>query len=114
MSFLRTLAVLAGLTIAAPAFANDPAVFSGIVEGVAVGGYDTVAYFTAGRPALGRADITYRYKNTEWRFSSEKNRELFIANPEKYEPQYGGFCAFAAARNAKASGDPQAWKIVDG
>lgn len=115
MSLLRVLAlVAASVFVALPAFASDPSVYTGIVDGVAVGGYDPVAYFTAHRPVQGSSKFTYRYKGAEWRFSSEQNRALFVANPDHYAPQYGGFCAFAAARNAKASGDPQAWKIVDG
>lgn len=115
MSLLRVLAlVVASVFIALPAYASDPSVYTGAVDGVAVSGYDPVAYFTAHRPVQGSSKFTYRYKGAEWRFSSEQNRALFVANPDHYAPQYGGFCAFAAARNAKASADPEAWKIVDG
>ena len=89
-------------------------VFTGIVEGVAVGGYDPVAYFTQGRPVEGSAEITADYRGATWRFASEANREAFLAEPEKYAPAYGGYCSWAVAQGKLAKGDPQNWDIVDG
>jgi YHS domain-containing protein len=60
-------------------------------NGVAVKGYDTVAYFTAGKPIKGNPDITYKWHGAIWQFSTEHNRELFKNAPEKYAPQYGGY-----------------------
>jgi YHS domain-containing protein len=97
-----------------PAVARDVSIYTGLIKGVAVGGYDPVAYFTASQAVKGNPAFSYTYKDSEWRFASEANRALFIANPQKYEPQYGGHCSYAAARNYKASGDPQAWRIVEG
>lgn len=80
----------------------------------AVRGYDTVAYFTEGRPVEGKRKFAHRWMDTEWRFASAVNRDLFAAKPEKYAPQYGGWCAWAVANGYTASTDPHAWKIVDG
>ncbi len=82
--------------------------------GVAVKGYDMVAYFTEGKPVKGSADFKFTWKDAEWRFASEENRDLFKNDPEKYAPQYGGYCAWAVAHNSTAGIDPKAWKIVDG
>ncbi|OQW52262.1 YHS domain-containing (seleno)protein [Candidatus Raskinella chloraquaticus] len=114
MLFTRRLFIAASFIAFSPAIAKDVSIYTGILKGVAVGGYDVVAYFNAGKPVKGSPVFTHNYKDSEWRFASEANRALFIADPQKYEPQYGGHCAYAAARNYKASGDPQAWKIVDG
>ncbi len=82
--------------------------------GTAVEGYDVVAYFTEGRPVEGSADFSHRWRGAEWRFASAEHRDLFAANPEKYAPQYGGYCAYAVSQGATAGIDPKAWKIVDG
>jgi len=81
--------------------------------GTAIDGYDPVAYFTAGRPVEGDSDYSYDWNGATWKFSSAENRDLFIANPEKYAPQYGGYCAWAVSQGYTASTDPDAWKIVD-
>lgn len=89
-------------------------IFTGLVPGTAVGGYDSVAYFTEGQAVPGSADITLEHAGAVWRFASEDNRAAFAANPEKYAPQYGGHCAFAAAKGYLAKGDPEAWHIENG
>ena len=80
---------------------------------VAIGGYDTVAYFTAGKAQPGTSDFTATYKNAIYQFSSAENRDLFRENPEKFAPQYGGFCAFGVSMERKFDVDPKAFKIVD-
>lgn len=103
------------LTAVAPATAvadSAPQVFTGIVRGVAVGGYDPVAYFTAGRPVRGEKTITLDHAGATWRFANEANRAAFASKPEKYAPAYGGHCAWAVSRGYAAKGDPKAWKIV--
>lgn len=80
---------------------------------LALGGYDPVAYFSNGKPTPGSADVSADWDNATWRFSSEANKQAFLANPEKYAPQYGGFCAYAVSQGYTASADPQAWSIVD-
>ena len=111
----RALAVIIVLACGAPlaARAASPEIFTGLVKGVAVGGYDPVAYFAEHKPVPGKADITYSWKDATWRFASKENRDLFGANPGKYAPRYGGYCAYAVSQGAIAKGDPQVWKIVD-
>lgn len=82
--------------------------------GQAIQGYDTVAYFTEGKPVKGDANISAEYQGATWLFSQEKHKTLFVANPEKYAPQYGGYCAYAAANDALVEIDPTAWDITDG
>jgi YHS domain-containing protein len=83
-------------------------------QGLAIRGTDPVAYFTQGRPIAGISKFTYTWNNATWRFASAENRQLFAANPQRYAPQYGGFCAWAVSQGYTASIDPNAWKIVDG
>ncbi len=97
-----------------PILAAEPPVFTGIVRGVAVGGYDPVAYFTVGKPQRGSKKFTTKYMGATWRFRTAANRDAFKANPKKYAPQYGGYCAWAVAQNDTAKGDPKHWKIVKG
>lgn len=89
-------------------------IFTGFVEGTALGGYDAVAYHTTGQAVRGSEAITLSYQGAAWRFASEENRRLFEADPEAYAPEYGGHCAWAAAQGYLAQGDPQVWRIVDG
>ena len=83
-------------------------------RGIAIKGTDTVAYFTEGKAVKGDKKYSYQWGNTTWWFKNEQNRDLFAQNPEKYAPQFGGFCAWAVSQNYTAPIDPQAWKIVDG
>lgn len=89
-------------------------IFTGIVSGTAVGGYDPVAYFQQGEPVKGNPEISLEHMGANWRFASAENKALFEANPEQYAPQYGGHCAFAAAKGYLAKGDPEAWHIENG
>lgn len=114
--FWRVLAAAVILACAAPlaAHAAKPEIYTGLVRGVAVGGYDPVAYFTNNKPVPGKSGITYQWKGVTWRFSTAANRDTFKANPEKYAPQYGGYCAYAVSQGGTAKGDPQFWTVVDG
>jgi hypothetical protein len=103
------LAVMAG-----PSFAKEPAVFTGLVKGVAVGGYDPVAYFRDGRPAKGSGKFAAKHAGVAWHFSSAANRDAFLAAPNTYAPAFGGYCAWAVSRGYTAKGDPRHWKIVGG
>jgi len=80
----------------------------------AIRGYDPVAYFTKGKPIKGDSKISFHWNNAEWYFSSEQNRDAFKTSPEKYAPQFGGYCAYGVADNHKAPTQPEAWTIVDG
>lgn len=81
--------------------------------GLAMQGYDPVAYFTAGEATKGDYRITALHDEALYRFSSEENKAAFEANPDAYLPAYGGYCAFGAAMGFKFDGDPNHWKIVD-
>lgn len=81
---------------------------------LALHGYDPVAYFTSGRPEHGKAEYTAKHDGAAYYFASETNREAFQANPEKYVPQYGGYCAYGVSVAKKFDGDPRFWKIVGG
>lgn len=81
--------------------------------GLAMQGYDPVAYFTAGEATKGDYRITALHDDALYRFSSEENKVAFEANPDAYLPAYGGYCAFGAAMGFKFDGDPNHWKIVD-
>lgn len=82
--------------------------------GLAIRGTDPVAYFKENRPVKGSEAFTATYKGSVFRFASAANRDAFAAAPERYAPQYGGFCAYAAAQGYKASIDPDAFTIVEG
>ena len=88
-------------------------VFSTFLGG-AIRGYDPVAYFIQGRPVEGKRAHSLKWKGATWYFANAENQDLFRGNPEKYAPQYGGYCAYAVSQNYTASIDPEAWKIVDG
>ena len=88
-------------------------VFTGIIDGVALGGYDAVSYFTGSEPIPGKEDITSTWDGAVYRFSTPENRDMFMKSPQEFAPQYGGFCAYAAAKGALAPGDPLAWTVVD-
>jgi len=105
MSFLIALLLLTG--------------FGSIASGespmgdVAIKGYDTVAYFKAGKALKGNESVTFQWHNMTWHFLTRENRDLFAATPEKYAPQYDGYCAWAMTESRKAVTDPEVWKIVN-
>jgi YHS domain-containing protein len=113
-------ALLAALLAVSPAIAfapsasAEPAVYTGRFTNTALQGYDPVAYFESGALAKGDKDITAGYKGATFLFSSAEHRDAFIADPEAYAPQYGGYCAWAMAEGNYAKGDARYWKIVDG
>ena len=83
-------------------------------SGIAIRGFDTVAYFTQGQAVEGNPSISTEWRGATWQFASEQHRDLFIASPEQYAPQYGGYCAYAVAMGSTAKIDPGCWKVVDG
>lgn len=87
---------------------------SSAIDKTAVKGYDVVAYFADGKPTLGKSEFVSTHRDQQYQFASAAHRDKFVANPEKYAPQYGGYCAFGAARGYKAVIDPTAFTIVDG
>jgi YHS domain-containing protein len=106
--------VISPLAVAGPALADKAPIWSSFGSNVAIGGYDPVAYFTLGRPTQGVSAFKTTYQGAEFRFSSAPNRAAFVANPARYAPQFGGYCAWAVSQGYTAGIDPTAWAIVDG
>ena len=108
----RFILAAAMATAAVPAFAMDPPVYSR--WGLAIRGYDPVAYFEGNGPVKGDSDFEAEWNGATWRFASAENRDKFISDPETWAPQYGGYCAWAVSNNYTASTDPDAWSLYDG
>jgi YHS domain-containing protein len=106
MSFLFALLLFTGVGVitAGKSLAGD----------IAINGYDTVAYFKAGKALKGIESFTFQWHNMTWYFLSGENRDLFATSPEKYAPQYDGYCAWAMTEARKAITDPEVWTIVNG
>lgn len=83
-------------------------------DNVAIQGYDTVAYFTNGKPTKGSPDFEFEWQGARWRFANAAHRDLFTQRPESYAPRFGGFCAGAIMNGIFVRPDPEAWVIVDG
>ncbi|OUR64514.1 hypothetical protein A9Q79_04210 [Methylophaga sp. 42_25_T18] len=112
----RFLVLLMLLTLSATSFAKTPDVYSDQTKG-AIQGADPVAYFslTPGANAvIGNKDINAQWNGATWYFVSKDNRLIFLENPEKYAPKYGGYCAFAVSHGFTKTTNPDAWHIVDG
>jgi YHS domain-containing protein len=82
-------------------------------KGIALKGYDVVSYFNTGAPQKGDAAYQYEWSGVTWQFSNQQHLEQFKENPERYIPQYGGYCAFGMSNNYKAPTDPFAWTIIN-
>lgn len=107
---LAALALLAG----SPAGAADSPSVDVNAAGLALDGYDPVAYFTDGEALKGDAAVATQWNGATWRFASTAHRDLFVADPKAYAPQFGGYCAFAVAHGHTAEGNPEYWAIVEG
>jgi YHS domain-containing protein len=83
-------------------------------NGIALDGYDPVAYFVEKKAVAGSSEFTVEHKGSVFRFASAANRDRFRATPDAYAPQYGGYCAYGTAAGYKAKIDPAAWSVVDG
>ena len=84
-----------------------------IKSNVAIDGYDPVAYFKVAMPVKGRPEFSYKWKDALWYFFSKANLDDFKSDPEKFAPQFGGYCAYGMAEGHKASTSPDAWTVVD-
>ena len=108
---------LTGIALATgtmPVFA-DSSVNTGYFSGVAINGYDPVAYFTENRAMKGSEEYSYDWLGAPWYFVSAKHRELFQSDPVRYAPQYGGYCAGeVVGGSVTVDIDPEAFKIIDG
>jgi YHS domain-containing protein len=94
------------------AFAGQPQTFAN--NDGAIRGYDPVAYFIMGEPTQGKSKYATKWQGAIYKFSSADNLTLFKSDPERYAPQYGGYCAYAMSKGAIATTDPEAWSIVNG
>ena len=112
MNVLKTLLPAVALlvaVVATPVFGQDVA-----HNTPGLSGYDPVSYFTEGTPQRGSEYHVANYKSVTYAFTSEEHKELFEANPSKYAPSYGGWCAYGVAVGKKFVADPEVWKIVKG
>jgi YHS domain-containing protein len=81
---------------------------------IVLGGYDPVSYFTEGKPEKGLAELSASYDNGTYWFKNTDHRAMFVANPDRYAPQFSGLCAIDLSRGIKTEPDPEAWTIADG
>jgi YHS domain-containing protein len=107
----RTLVLIAAILLSPVALAQKPSVFSD--RDGAIRGYDPVAYFDRKGPVKGSKQFSYPWQGATWYFASAEHRDKFVAEPERYAPRYGGYCAYAVAQGSTADIDPSAWSIVD-
>ena len=109
MNRVRGLIAIAAFSLlSAAAYAGD--FFE--TDGVALRGYDPVAYFASAKPQQGQSQYSYDYKGSRFYFSSEENRRAFMETPEKYAPQFGGYCAYGTSQGYKVSTQPDAFAVV--
>lgn len=108
-TLLGILVIFGLLSAANNAFSGDF-----IHSNVGAGGYDVVAYHSEGQAQRGTGWHVANHKDTIYLFASKKNRKAFLKNPDKYLPQYGGYCAYGLAVGKKFYADPTVWKVVDG
>jgi YHS domain-containing protein len=109
-SILRAFSLIALLLATRAAFAGD--FFE--ADGAALHGYDVVSYFETGEPTKGTAKHAFTYHGSKFLFASAAHRKQFAADPAKYAPQYGGYCAYGTANGYKVPTEPDAFKVVDG
>lgn len=112
VQWLHILIVL-GLAAAWPATADTIKV-NADASHVAIGGYDTVSYFTLGKPTKGDPRFEVHWQGARWQFATAEHREMFARDPDRYAPRYGGFCAVGLSLGYLATVDPEAWRIVHG
>lgn len=108
----RLFAAVALLCLSHVALAQD--VNTGWFSDVAIKGYDPVAYFTDNRAVKGSKQHSFRWREARWLFANAENRQRFADNPERYAPQYGGFCAWAVAHGDRADIDPEQFTVHEG
>jgi len=106
--------VLAVLALPGTAWSKEDPVYTSFFSSAAAGGYDVTTYFIEGKPVKGTKSFKTEYMDADWYFTSQENLEKFVANPEMYAPQYGGYCAWALAQGDIASGDPLLWTVYQG
>lgn len=108
----KTILILS-LVFSGSSFALDP-ISTGIFSSKAIKGYDSVAYFTENKAVKGNSEFSLEHMGATWLFASQENLTLFKADPEKYSPQYGGYCAYAVSQGTTASIKPELFTIHNG
>lgn len=111
---LAAIGLAAAIPASTPAFAKPSPEVNAEADGLAARGYDVTAYFLQGKPVRGKAAYQLRHKGATWRFASADALARFKADPAAFEPQFGGYCAWAVSQGYVAAGDPEQWKVVDG
>jgi len=111
-TLMLTLALLFTTISVSPVLAAD-SIYTSWKNNLAVGGYDTVSFFS-GKPQRGKKELTFDYAGAQWQFATRGNLDLFKTNPDAFMPQYGGYCAWAVAKNKLAKGSPKHWYVEDG
>ena len=106
--------LFAGLTMPSTDAVAKPRINTIGLRGVALKGYDAVAYFTTRKPTRGSKRFSLKHAGAEWRFASAENKAAFAANPAKYVPAYGGYCAYGVAQGYLVKIEPTAWAIRGG
>ena len=114
MRILKSLFLALAVLCSLGAAAHADQISNYVKDGVAISGADPVAYFTMNKSVMGSADFTADWNGVSWRFASAENRDAFKANPAKFAPQFGGYCATGASFGKKISIDPSQFKVVDG
>ena len=95
------------------AFGGSTQSLVNVKDGVAIYGYDSVSYFTDGKPTKGSPEFEYIWRGAKWQFSSAEHRDLFAKQPEAYAPHFGGFCAKSMVDGEVAAPNPNIWSIID-
>lgn len=109
------LLIIAFLSLFTSAIVAQSPKHYNLSKGLAIQGYDPVAYFSQNKPVKGTTVHTYTHFGAKYQFANAENKAAFIANPGKYEPQYGGWCAYAmGATGEKVEIDPEKFKITEG
>lgn len=113
MRKLFGLVFLIVAAVALPALGQDKVPPVDASKGIAIKGYDAVAYFEQSQPVKGSPSFAYQWNGAKWYFATAAHRDTFAKDPEHYAPQYGGYCAYGMSQGHAVPVDPQAWKIVD-
>lgn len=113
-NYLRGLAylfVLATMALPGATWGGDEPIYTGYFSSTAAEGYDVTTYFSEAQPIKGDKAFSTEYQDADWYFANQENLDKFTQDPQKYAPQYGGYCAWAVSHGSTARGDPLLWTI---
>lgn len=113
-SLKKVLAILALVILSVSCKSPEPSGEIYAPGNKAINGYDVVGFFKDSKPVMGSDTYTYNWKGANWKFASQENLDAFKATPEKYAPQYGGYCAYGTAEGHKAPTKPETFTVADG